>query len=86
MKAVDRIKTFPYSVPVICGPVLAESGFRAIVVEKYIIICRVIEETGEIVFCHVFDGREDYPGLIHSLYIVSLKKENFYAKMNYKHK
>lgn len=68
VKAIDRIGVFPYSSPVIRDPQLAEAGFRTVVVENYIMIYKVNEEAGEIVFYHVFDGRKDYFGLMRSMY------------------
>lgn len=68
LKAVDQVRTFPYSAPVIRDPKLAGLGFRTIVVEKYIMLYRVIEEAKEIVFYNIFNGKEDYPSLLRSMY------------------
>lgn len=67
-KAMDRVSMFPYSSPACIDEVLAEAGFRMIVEEKYIMIYRVNEEAKEVVFYNVFNGKEDYIGLMRSIY------------------
>ena len=43
---------------------LRKLGYRFIVVEKYIIIYRLIGNT--VFVYHIFDGRSDYPSLFRS--------------------
>ena len=59
--ALEQLSQFPFSGPCIRDPELRGLGYRFVVVEKYIVIYRLIEKT--VVIYHIFDGRSDYPTL-----------------------
>ena len=62
--ALEQLTYFPLSGSPVHDKELRNLGYRFVVVEKYIIIYRPI---GEIVYVyHIFDGRTDYPTLLHS--------------------
>ena len=63
-EALERLKLFPLSGPLIHDPELSIREYRFLVVEKYILIYRLI---GNVVFVyHIFDGRSDHPALFRS--------------------
>ncbi len=43
-------------------------GFRMVIVEKYLMIYKVLEVEKKIVFYRVLDGKRDYPTLMNRLY------------------
>ncbi len=62
--ALEQISRFPLSGPPLRDAELRSLGFRFIVVDKYIVIYKLI---GQSVFVyHIFDGRADYPTLFKS--------------------
>ena len=74
--ALECLKRFPLSGPLMRDPELGALEYRFLVVGKFILIYRLI---GEIVFVyHIFDGRSDYPVLFRSemFFEVHSDKEN----------
>ena len=62
--AIERLERFPLSGPLMRDSELSALEYRFIVIEKYILIYRLI---GEVVYVyHIFDGRSDYPALLRS--------------------
>ena len=60
--ALEQLAHFPLSGSPVHDKELFNLGYRFIVVEKYIIIYRLIDET--VYVYHLFDGRTDYPTLL----------------------
>lgn len=61
---LEQLTRFPLSGPAMRESELRKLGYRFIVVEKYIIIYRLIGNT--VFVYHIFDGRSDYPSLFRS--------------------
>ena len=62
--SLEQLIQFPLSGPSMREAELRKLGFRFLVLEKYVIIYRLI---GDTVFAyHFFDGRSDYPTLFKS--------------------
>lgn len=62
--AMEQLSRYPFSGPPMRESELRNLGYRFLVVEKYIVIYRLI---GEVIFVyHFFDGRSDYPTLFRS--------------------
>lgn len=59
--ALEQLAQFPLSGPPMRDAELRSLGYRFLVVEKCIVIYRLIEST--VVVYHIFDGRSDYPTL-----------------------
>ena len=62
--ALERLIEFPLSGPPMRETELRNLGYRFLVVEKYIIVYRLIGDT--VFVYHIFDGRSDYPTLFRS--------------------
>ncbi|MGN0553825.1 MAG: type II toxin-antitoxin system RelE/ParE family toxin [Oscillospiraceae bacterium] len=67
-KAGEQTLQFPYSGMSVPDPKLSKSGFRMIVVEKYLMFYKVFEEEKKITFYRVLNGKTNYPTLMHRLY------------------
>lgn len=61
---LEQLSRFPLSGPTMRDAELRSLGYRFIVVDKYIVIYRLIADT--VVVYHIFDGRSDYPELFRS--------------------
>ena len=59
--ALEQLTRFPLSGPSMRETDLRNLGYRFIVLEKYIIIYRLIGDTIDVY--HIFDRRSDYPTL-----------------------
>ncbi len=62
--ALEQLSCFPFSGPAMRDTELRAQGYRYLVVEKYLILYRVIDST--VTVYHIFDGRSDYPKLLKS--------------------
>ena len=62
--ALEQLTRFPLSGPPMRETELRNLGYRFLVVEKYIVIYRLIGDT--VFVYHIFDGRSDYPTLFRS--------------------
>ena len=62
--ALDQLTRFPLSGPAMRETELRNLGYRFLVVEKYVVIYRLIGDT--VFVYHIFDGRADYPTLFRS--------------------
>lgn len=67
-KALEQILTYPYSGMSVPEPKLSRLGFRMIVIEKYLMFCKVFEDEKKIIFYRVLNGRRNYPTLMYRLY------------------
>lgn len=63
-KATEQIRRFPYSGISVPDAKLSKSGFRMLVVEKYLMFYRVFEDEKKIVFYRILNGRTDYPAVM----------------------
>ena len=68
LKAADRIKLLPYSGITVPDKKLAESGFRMVVVEKYLMFYKIFEAESKVLFYRVLNGRTNYPEFMNKLY------------------
>ena len=59
--ALEQLSQFPLSGPPMRDTELRRRGYHFVVVDKYIVIYRLIQTT--VVVYHIFDGRSDYPTL-----------------------
>ena len=62
--ALEQLAQFPQSGPPMRDPELRSLGYRFLVVEKYILFYRLIDNS--VIIYHIFDGRSDYPTLFRS--------------------
>lgn len=62
--ALEQLSRFPLSGPPMRDAELRSLGYRFVVVDKYIVIYKLIGST--IYVYHIFDGRSDYPTLFKS--------------------
>ena len=62
--ALEQLTQFPLSGPPMRDLELRSLGYRFLVVEKYILIYRLIDNS--VTVYHIFDGRSDYPTLFRS--------------------
>ena len=62
--ALEQLTQFPLSGPPMRDLELRSLGYRFLVVEKYILIYRLIDNS--VIVYHIFDGRSDYPTLFRS--------------------
>ena len=63
-EALEQLSCFPLSGPTVRDAELRSLGYRFVVVDKYIVIYRLIGDT--VTVYHIFDGRSDYPTLFRS--------------------
>ncbi len=63
-KAVLQIANFPYSGVTVPDNKLAKSGYRMIIVEKYLMFYRVFDDEKKVVFYRVLNGTRNYPALL----------------------
>lgn len=66
-KAALQISRLPYSGVAVHEPKMEKSGYRMIVVEKYLMFYRVFEDERKVVFYRVLDGKRDYPTIMKSM-------------------
>ena len=59
--SIERLAQFPYSGTLIRDDELCSLGYRFLVVERYVLIYRVINDS--VIIYHIFDGRSDYQSL-----------------------
>ena len=62
--ALEQLSRFPMSGPPMRDSELRKLGYHFVVVDKYIVIYRFIQNI--VVVYHIFDGRSDYPTLFRS--------------------
>ncbi len=67
-KAAEQIGLFPYSGISVPDEKLAKSGFRMIVVENYLMFYKIFEESSEVIFYRVLNGKRNYPALMRALH------------------
>ena len=65
--AVARVATFPYSGVTVPDDKLSKSGYRMVIVEKYLIFYRVFENEHKVVFYRVLNGARNYPILLQKI-------------------
>ena len=62
--AAVQLQHFPYSGVTIPDEKLAKSGFRMIIIEKYLMIHKVFDDEKKVIVYHVLNGARDYPMLM----------------------
>jgi plasmid stabilization system protein ParE len=60
VKSFSRIKSMPYSCPVLQTEVPTEREFRKLIVREYIVLYWVDEEKRQITVARIFHGKQDY--------------------------
>ena len=63
-KAALQIAEFPYSGVTIPDEKLAKSGYRMVIVEKYLMFYRILENENKVIFYRVLNGTVNYPNLL----------------------
>lgn len=63
VNAGKQIQFMPYSGVTVPDDQMARNGYRMIVIEKYLMIYRVLEEGKKVVVYRILDDRTDYPRL-----------------------
>lgn len=66
-KAVKRIAVFPYSGVIVPEEKLEKSGYRMVIIEKYLMFYRVFEDEHKVVFYRVLNGARNYPTLLQKI-------------------
>lgn len=66
--AAEQIMHFPYSGITVPEPQMSKMGFRMVVVEKYLMFYKIIEDGKRVIFYRVLNGRTNYPTLMQRLY------------------
>lgn len=66
VKAGEQIQFMPYSGVAVSDDEMSKAGYRMVVIEKYLMIYRVLDEKEKVVVYRVLDGRTDYPKLFDS--------------------
>ena len=65
--ASKQIQSFPYSGIKVPDDKLSKSGFRMIIIEKYLMFYKVFEDDRKIIIYHVFNGTRNYPSLMNRI-------------------
>lgn len=68
IKASEQIGAHPYSGVTVPYDKLAKAGYRMIVVENYLMFYRVFDETRQVIFYRVVNGKRNYPMLFTQLH------------------
>lgn len=66
VKAGEQIQFMPYSGVAVPDDEMSRSGYRMVVIEKYLMIYKVLDKKEKVVVYRVLDGRTDYPKLFES--------------------
>lgn len=64
LKAAERIRSYPYSGVTVPDKKMAKTGFRMVVIEKYLMFYRVFEDEKNVVVYRVVNGKTNYPALM----------------------
>lgn len=67
-KAAEQLRAFPYSGISVPDKKLADSGFRMIVAEDYLMLYKIFEENSEIIFYRILNGKRNYTALMNYLH------------------
>lgn len=68
LKAAERIRSYPYSGVAAPDEKMAKTGFRMVVIEKYLMFYRVFEDEKNVVVYRILNGKTNYPALMNRLY------------------
>ncbi len=66
-KAVKLVAAFPYSGVVVPEEKLEKSGYRMIIIEKYLMFYRIFEDEHKVVFYRILNGARNYPALLNKV-------------------
>lgn len=64
IKAVKQIQYMPYSGVVVPDDKMAKSGFRMVIIEKYLMFYKVFEDDKKVIIYRVLNGKTNYPNLM----------------------
>lgn len=64
-KTAKQIAAFPYSGVIVPDEKLGKSGYRMVIVGKYLMFYRIFEDEHKVVFYRVLNGARYYPTLLH---------------------
>lgn len=67
-KAADQVWIFPYSGASVPDIKLSKSGFRMMIIEKYLMMYKIFENEKKVIFYRVLNGKRNYPALMRYLY------------------
>lgn len=68
LKAAEQIQFLPFSGVTVPNEKMAKSGFRMIVVEKYLMFYKIFDEEKKVLIYRILNGRTNYPALMNRLY------------------
>lgn len=66
-KAAGQISVFPFSGVTVPDDKLAGSGYRMIIIEKYLMFYRIFEDDKKVIIYRVLNGKRNYPVLMDKL-------------------
>ena len=67
-EAAEQIQRFPYSGITVPDDKLSKSGFRIIVIEKYLMFYKVFDNESKVIVYHIINGTRDYPTFMKQIY------------------
>ena len=66
-KAAQQLSVFPFSGVTVLDDKLARSGYRMIIIEKYLMFYRIFEEDKKVIIYRVLNGKINYPTLLNRM-------------------
>ena len=66
-KAVQQLSVFPFSGVTVPDDKLARSGYRMIIIEKYLMFYRIFEDDKKVIIYRVLNGKINYPTLLNRM-------------------
>ncbi len=67
-EAAEQIQRFPYSGITVPDDKLSKSGFRMLVIEKYLMFYKIFDDEAKVIVYHVINGTRDYPTFMKRIY------------------
>lgn len=68
VKSAKQIQAMPYIGVTVPDEKMAKSGFRMMVIEKYLMFYKVFEDEKNVVIYRILNGKTNYPSLMNRLY------------------
>ena len=66
-KAAQQLSVFPFSGVTVPDDKLARSGYRMIIIEKYLMFYRIFEDDKKVIIYRVLNGKINYPTLLNRM-------------------
>ena len=66
-KAAQQLSVFPFSGVTVPDDKLARSGYRMIIIEKYLMFYRIFEDDKKVIIYRVLNGKINYPPLLNRM-------------------